>query len=188
MKAVAALLALLTVPFLTTFVAAEPLPVAKPEQVGMSSQRLERVTQVFKAQIAKERFPGSVVLIARRGKIVYFEALGQRDPGAGAPMSKEAIFRLYSMTKPMASVAAMMLVEDGKLTIADPVSKFFPQLENLQVAIPTQSADGKTTYALVPAERPMTVQDLLRHTSGLVFQHAEPAREGSLCRERRRLA
>src|SRR5438094_6023871 len=157
----------------TTFVAvgfvdAQPLPVAKPEQVGLSSQRLERVGQTVKAQIANGRFPGAVVLIARKGKIAYFEAFGQRDPVANTPMSKDAIFRLYSMTKPFTSVAAMMLAEEGRLVLSDPVSKFLPQLANLQVSVPRFDPDtGKAVYALVPAERPITIQDLLRTTSGL---------------------
>src|SRR3989442_4824705 len=168
------LLALLTVALAVDFVSAQPLPTAKPEQVGMSSQRLERVGQTIKAQIANERFPGAVVLIARKGKIAYFEAFGQRDPATGAPMTKDAIFRLYSMTKPFVSVAAMMLAEEGKLTLADPVSKYFPQLASLQVAVPTKDADGKTTYTLVPSERPVTIQDLLRHTSGFVYANSTP--------------
>ena len=171
MKTLSGLLALLTTTILVSFVWAEPLPTAKAEQVGLSSQRLERVTQSFKGQIERGRFPGAVVVIARKGKIAYFEAFGKLDPATGAPMSKDAIFRLYSMTKPFASVAAMMLVEDGKLTLTDPVSKYFPQLANLQVAVPKQEADGKTTYTLVPAERPITVQDLLRHTSGIVYSN-----------------
>ena len=174
MKILAAFLAALSTALLVSFVWAEPLPTAKPEQVGLSSRALERVGQSFKAQIEKGRFPGAVVVIARKGKIAYFEAFGQRDPATGTPMSKDAIFRLYSMTKPFASVAAMMLVEDGKLTLADPVSKYFPQLADLQVAVPVQDAGGKTTYALVPAERPITVQDLLRHTSGFVYANNTP--------------
>ena len=122
-----------------------------------------------KVQIANGRFPGAVVLIARKGKIVYFEAFGQRDPVANTPMSKDAIFRLYSMTKPFTSVAAMMLAEEGKLTLADPVSKYLPPLANLQVAVAGKDADGKTTYTLLKAEHPITIQDLLRHTSGFVY-------------------
>ena len=148
---------------------AQPLPVARPEQVGLSPQRLESVGQTVKAQIANGRFPGAVVLIARKGKIAYFEAFGQRDPVANTPMSKDAIFRLYSMTKPFTSVAAMMLAEEGKLTLVDPVSKYLPPLANLQVAIPGKDADGKTTYTLVKAEHPITIQVLLRHTSGFVY-------------------
>ena len=174
MKLRVAFLAAVTAVLVVSAAWAEPLPTAKPEQVGLSSSRLERVGQSFEAQIGRGRFPGAVVMIMRKGKIAYFQTFGQRDPATGAPMTKDAIFRLYSMTKPFASVAAMMLVEDGKLTLADPVSKYFPQLANLQVAVPTPDADGKTTYKLVPAERPMTVQDLLRHTSGIVYSNNTP--------------
>ena len=149
---------------------AQALPTATPQEVGLSSQRLARVTDVIKAEIAKGRYPGAVGLVARRGKVAYFEALGQRDPQAGAPMTKDAIFRLYSMTKPFTSVAAMMLVEDGRILLSDPVSKHIPKLANLQVSVPRFDPDtGKAVYALVPADREMTIQDLLRHTSGLVY-------------------
>ena len=108
--------------------------------------------------------------MARRGKVAYFEALGQRDPQSGAPMTKDAIFRLYSMTKPFTSVAAMMLVEDGKILLNDPVSKYLPKLASLQVSVPRfDRQTGRVAYALVPAEREITIQDLLRHTSGLVY-------------------
>src|SRR5215510_1475723 len=107
---------------------AQGLPTATPEQVGLSSAKLAKVTEVVKGEIARGRYPGAVALVARRGKVAYFEALGQRDPQAGAPMTKDAIFRLYSMTKPFASVAAMMLVEDGRIMLADPVSKYIPKL------------------------------------------------------------
>ena len=149
---------------------AQPLPAAKPEQVGMSSERLARLGPALKAQIANDRFPGAVMLVARKGKVVYFETVGQRDPATGAPMTKDAIFRLYSMTKPFTSVAAMILVEEGKLLLADPVSKYFPELANPQVAL-METTDGKTTYRLVPAEGPITIQDLLRHTSGFVYSN-----------------
>jgi CubicO group peptidase (beta-lactamase class C family) len=146
------------------------LPTVKPEEVGLSSERLARATQVLKAEVARGQYPGAVALVARKGKIAYFESVGQRDPQAGAPMPKDAIFRLYSMTKPFTSVAAMMLVEEGRLLLSDPVSKFLPQLTNLQVSVPRFDPDtGKAVYALVPAERQMTIQDLLRHTSGLVY-------------------
>lgn len=149
---------------------AQALPTATPEEVGLSSQKLARVTEVVKSEIAKGRYPGAVGLVARRGKVAYFEALGQRDPQAGAPMTKDAIFRLYSMTKPFTSVAAMMLVEDGRILLSDPVSKHIPKLANLQVSVPRFDPEtGKAVYALVPAEREMTIQDLLRHTSGLVY-------------------
>jgi len=149
---------------------AQGLPTASPEAVGLSSARLARVTDLVKGEIAKGRYPGAVALVARRGKVAYFEALGQRDPQSGAPMTKDAIFRLYSMTKPFASVAAMMLVEDGKILLSDPVSKYLPKLKNLQVSVPrVDPQTGRVSYALVPTEREMTIQDLMRHTSGLVY-------------------
>ncbi len=163
--------ATLLVSLLATSLAwAQALPTATPESVGLSSQKLARVTELVKAEIAKGRYPGAVALVARRGKVAYFEALGQRDPQAGAPMTKDAIFRLYSMTKPFTSVAAMMLVEDGRILLNDPVSKHLPKLKGLQVSVPqVDPQTGKVSYALVPAEREMTIQDLLRHTSGLVY-------------------
>ena len=146
------------------------LSTATPEAVGLSSPRLARVTEAVKGEIAKGRYPGAVALVARRGKVAYFEALGQRDPQTGAPMTKDAIFRLYSMTKPFTSVATMMLLEDGRLLLNDPVSKYIPKLKGLQVSVPrVDTQTGKVTYDLVPAEREMTIQDLLRHTSGLVY-------------------
>jgi CubicO group peptidase (beta-lactamase class C family) len=170
MKRYLALLTLATWILLTAQAWAQALPTATPEEVGLSSQKLARVTEVVKAEIAKGRYPGAVALVARRGKVAYFEALGQRDPQVGAPMTKDAIFRLYSMTKPFASVAAMMLVEDGRILLSDPVSKHIPKLGNLQVSVPRFDPDtGKVVYALVPADREMTIQDLLRHTSGLVY-------------------
>lgn len=149
---------------------AQGLPTATPEEVGLSSQKLARVTEVVKGEIAKGKYPGAVALVARRGKVAYFEALGQRDPETAAPMTRDSIFRLYSMTKPFVSVAAMMLVEDGRILLSDPVSKYIPKLKGLQVSVPRVDAQtGKVSYALVPAEREMTIQDLLRHTSGLVY-------------------
>ncbi len=166
----AALVSVLVALLFTTLVWADGLPTAKPEEVGLSSERLARATQVMKAEVARGQYPGAVALVARKGKIAYFEGVGQRDPVAGAPITKDAIFRLYSMTKPFTSVAAMMLVEEGRLVLSDPVSKYLPQLANLQVSVPRFDPDtGKAVYALVPAERQMTIQDLLRHTSGLVY-------------------
>jgi CubicO group peptidase (beta-lactamase class C family) len=160
MKRLVAFVTLLTVVVLTESGWAQGLPAAKPEQVGMSAERLERVSRALRGEIEAGKIPGAVALVARRGQIVYFESLGLRDKTTGDPMTKDAIFRLYSMTKPFASVAAMMLMEDGKLLITEPVSKFLPQLAKLQVSV------GDT---LVPAEREITIQDLLRHTSGLVY-------------------
>jgi CubicO group peptidase (beta-lactamase class C family) len=169
----ASLIALVTFA-LATSALAQGLPTATPEEVGLSSARLARVTEALKGEIAKGRYPGAVVLAARKGKVAYFEALGQRDPASGAPMSKDAIFRLYSMTKPMTSVAAMMLVEDGRILLTDPVSKHLPKLGSPPVAVAQYEGSGKVAYALVPAEREMTIQDLLRHTSGLAYGNNTP--------------
>lgn len=109
------------------------------------------------------------MLIAHRGEVVFEKALGVRDPATSAPLTMDAIFRIYSMTKPIVSVGLMMLVEEGKLLISDPVSKHLPELAGLKVGIEKIGDDGKATLSLVPAVREMTVQDLLRHTSGLTY-------------------
>jgi CubicO group peptidase (beta-lactamase class C family) len=149
---------------------AQGLPVARPEQVGLSSERLDRIGPVLRSEIEKGKFPGAVALIARKGRTAYFESFGFRDKATGAPMSKDAIFRIYSMTKPLVSVGAMVLMEEGRLVLTDPVSKFLPPLAKLQVSVPRfDSSSGKVTYTIAPADREMTIQDLLRHTSGLVY-------------------
>ncbi|MBI3638058.1 MAG: beta-lactamase family protein [Candidatus Rokubacteria bacterium] len=159
---VALLLALATPVF-----AAEPLPTAKPESVGMSSPRLERIGQTLRADIEKGRMPGAVVAIARKGKLVYYEAFGFLDKAAGTPMPKDAIFAIASMTKPLAGVATMLLVEEGKIFVGEPAATYVPALGKMPVAV--LSADGRTITETVPAKRPMTVQDLMRHTSGLTY-------------------
>src|SRR5437899_12476762 len=146
---------------------AQPLPVAKPEQVGMSSQKLAKISQVLKKAAADGSFRGAVVMVARKGKLVYQDAVGMQT--VSAKMTPDSIFRIYSMTKPLVSVAAMMLVEDGVVQLTDPVSKYLPGFDKLQVSVPSKDAAGNTSYTLVPQERQMTVQDLLRHTSGLAY-------------------
>ncbi|MBL8344763.1 MAG: beta-lactamase family protein [Rubrivivax sp.] len=147
---------------------------AAPEAAGISSERLARLTQGFKAEIDQGRVPGVVIAVARRGKLVYHEALGFQDKAAGTPMSRDSIFRIYSMTKPLASVAAMILVEEGRIQLTDPVSKFLPAFANLQVSVQRREADGRTVSELVPASRPMLVHDLLRHTAGLAYGEVTP--------------
>jgi CubicO group peptidase (beta-lactamase class C family) len=168
----------LAVSFATLAVAQTPLPLAKPEEVGMSSQRLAKIGAALKKEVDDGSFRGAVVMVARKGKLVYQEAVGMQT--AAKPMTADAIFRIYSMTKPLVSVAAMMLVEDGRLQLTDPVGKFLPGFDKMQVSVATKSPEG-TTYNTVPAERAMTVQDLLRHTSGLAYgeitQNA-PVKEG----------
>jgi CubicO group peptidase (beta-lactamase class C family) len=142
----------------------------KPEDVGMSSVRLQRVCDTLKTDIDNGLVPGAVVLIARRGKIVCIDALGYRDREAGAAMKVDTIFRIASMTKPFTSVATMMLAEEGKLLIADPVARYIPEFADLKVAVDSDNASAKK-LAKESLKRDMTVQDLLRHTSGLSYAH-----------------
>ena len=154
--------------FATTW--AQGLPAAPAESVGMSAQKLARIAETFRKEIDQGKLPGAVFLVARKGKLVYSDAIGLQNKETGKPMPKDAIFRIYSMTKPLVSVAAMMLVEDGRMQLTDPVSRFLPAMKNLQVSVAkTDSEFARVTYTLVPAEREMTVQDLLRHTAGLAY-------------------
>jgi CubicO group peptidase (beta-lactamase class C family) len=147
-------------------VAASGLPAAKPEDVGLSGARLERIGQALRADVERERIAGAVVLVARRGRVAYLEAVGFRDKAASARMTPDAIFRIASMTKPIVSVAAMSLHEEGRLQLSDPVSKYFPSFAGLKVAV--ESGEGADLVG-VPPQRAMTIQDLLRHTSGLTY-------------------
>jgi CubicO group peptidase (beta-lactamase class C family) len=148
---------------------AQSLAPVKPEEVGLSSQRLERVGQFFKQEVDQGRIPGVVIAVARKGRLAYYEAYGFRDKQGEAPMPKDAVFRIYSMTKPLVSVAAMILVEEGRLQLTDPVAKYLPAFASLQVSVPKTDVYGKASYGLAPLDRPITVQDLLRHTSGLAY-------------------
>ena len=147
--------------------AADPLPRAKPEAVGMSSQRLARIGEMLRADIDKGRIPGAVVAIARKGKLVYFEAFGHLDKEAGNRMTTDAIFNIASMTKPMVAVGALTLYEEGRVLIDDPVAKFLPQFAKMRVAV--MNADSSAIVDTVPAARQMTIQDILRHTSGVIY-------------------
>jgi CubicO group peptidase (beta-lactamase class C family) len=156
----------------TVFAAlAQGLPKAsQPEEVGFSSERLGRLTSAFNADVDKGLIPGAVVLIARHGRIAYLEAFGFQDREKKIPMSADAIFRIASMTKPVTSVAIMMLVEEGKIQLYDPVSVYLPELKGLQVGVEKiNAASGNPESSLELAQREMTIQDLLRHTSGLTY-------------------
>jgi len=148
----------------------QALPVASPESVGMSSQRLDKINTTMQAEIDSKRLPGAVVMVARKGKLVYSKAFGSLNNAANAPMQTDSVFRIYSMTKPMASVALMMLVEDGKVQLTDPVSKYLPSFKNPMVSVANleQPYNG-VAFKLVPANKEPTIQDLLRHTSGLAY-------------------
>jgi CubicO group peptidase (beta-lactamase class C family) len=142
-----------------------PLPHATPEDVGLCTAGLARLGAALRGEVDRGHVPGAVALIARRGRLAYFESYGRRDPANGAPMARDSIFRIYSMTKPIVSVAVMMLWEEGRLLLSDPIGKYLPELNDLEVAI----VRG-TGIELVDAERPITIQDLLRHTSGLTYE------------------
>jgi CubicO group peptidase (beta-lactamase class C family) len=119
--------------------------------------------------VKNNELPGAVVLIARNGKLVMFDSFGFRDKEAKVAMTNDTIFRIASMTKPIVSVAAIMLMEEGKLTLADPVSRYIPAFADTKVAVEKKNGDGTIEYVQEPQTRPMTVQDLLRHTSGLTY-------------------
>lgn len=134
-----------------------------PEDVGLSSDRLDRLDRALEEQIRLGRLPGAVYMVSRFGRVVRSVALGRQRPDADTPMGLDSIFRVYSMTKPIVSVAAMMLVEEGRLSLADPLSKFVPAYGEAKVL-------EEATGALSELARPITVQDLLRHTSGIGYE------------------
>ncbi len=154
---------------------AEQARVVAPQKLGFSPERLGRIATAINADIEKGRIPGAVVLVARKGQIAYFESFGWQDKAAGKKMHRDAIFRAYSMTKPWASVAAMILMEEGRIQLTDPVSRYLPTFKNLKVSVQRKDpGTGEVTTTLVPAEREPTIQDLLRHTSGIAYDFVTP--------------
>ena len=146
------------------------LPKAQsPEEVGFSQQRLKRLRDRIKEGVDKNEIPGAVVLIARNGRIVMHEPFGFRDKDAKVAMTTDSIFRIASMTKPIVTLAAMMLAEEGKLSPADPVSKYIPEFAETKVGTEKKNPDGTVELGLEPQTRPMTIHDLMRHTSGLTY-------------------
>ena len=150
---------------------AQDLPKAgQPEDVGFSSERLKRIASVFQGEVDKGVIPGAVILIARDGKVADFEAIGFQDREKKIPMGADSIFRIASMSKPITSVALMMLVEEGKIQLENPLSDYLPEFKGGQVGVEkVNEATGKPELSLEPAKREMTIQDLLRHTSGLTY-------------------
>jgi CubicO group peptidase (beta-lactamase class C family) len=136
---------------------------------GFSAEGLKRVGDYFSNEVASGRIPGAVVLIQQHGKPVYSETFGFRDPVVNAPMTRDAIFRLYSMSKPITSVAVMMLVDDGKIALSDPLSKYIPAFADVKVSVEKKDESGRPVLAIEPLARPITIEDLLRHTSGLTY-------------------
>jgi len=141
------------------------LPFASPAELGLCPRRLQRLLSMLQGDIDSGRLPGAVALVARRGKVALFESLGQCNPAAAGAMRRDAIFRIYSMTKPVVSVAVMMLMEQGKLLLGEPVSRYLPEYAHQKVAV--QRGD---TVRNEDVARPATVQDLLRHTAGLSYE------------------
>jgi CubicO group peptidase (beta-lactamase class C family) len=170
MKSVRAVL-IAALAMLASSVVADALPPApSPDAAGFSAARLQRLTEKFEGDVRSGAIPGAVVLIVRNGKVAYFKTFGERDRAANAPMQPDSIFRIASMTKPVTTVAALMLVEEGRLQLADPVSRYLPELRQLQVGVErTDAAGGERILALEPARREMTIQDLMRHTSGMTY-------------------
>jgi CubicO group peptidase (beta-lactamase class C family) len=143
-----------------------PLTLAQPESLGLSSVRLQRLSDAFRRDIDKGTIPGVTMMVARRGQIGWFEALGRQSPSLPAPMAQDSLFRIFSMTKPIVSVGIMMLLEDGRFLLSDPLAKFIPEFAEQKVGV---ESNGK--LELVPLARPITIQDLLRHTSGITYDH-----------------
>jgi CubicO group peptidase (beta-lactamase class C family) len=164
---------------ISSMVSAATMPTAKPEEVGLSSERLQRIHELMQRNIDAGNFAGAVTLVARNGRIAHFEAHGMMDLDAKKPMAKDAIFRIMSMTKPMVGVSVLMMLEEGKVRLNDPASKFIPELKDLKVAVPLPSPPAspfappsqtppEPRFYTMPADREITIRDLLTHTSGLV--------------------
>jgi CubicO group peptidase (beta-lactamase class C family) len=165
-------------------VAAEPLPKTKPEEVGMSSERLQRISQMLQRRIDAKEMAGAVAIVARKGKVVHLSAQGVMDLESKQPMTPATMFRIASMTKPVTSLAIMMMIEEGKVRLNDPVSRYIPEFKGLKVAValpggrgggggaPPAQAGGRggaptPEFYTVPPQREVTVKDLLTHVSGL---------------------
>jgi CubicO group peptidase (beta-lactamase class C family) len=144
---------------------AQDLTIAKPESVGISSERLQRIATAVQHSIDDKRIAGAVTLVARRGRVVWFKSQGMMDREAGKPMQPDTMFRICSMTKPITSVAVMMLYEEGRFLLDDPISKYLPEFKNPKVLVTPESGEPYS----IPATAEITIRDLLRHTSGLTY-------------------
>lgn len=143
----------------------EDLPVVRPEEVGMSSSKLAKIATLMNKQVADQQVAGVVVIVARKGKVVYFESFGKRDIAADLPMEKDSVVFLASLTKPIVTAAAMMLVDDGKIQLDAPAATYLPALAKVKV---------RSNGQLIRPNRPMTVADLMRHTSGIGPANNDP--------------
>src|SRR5215469_16408420 len=154
---------------LASFTFAQDLPTAKPEAVGLSSERLDRIGAEVQRNIDNKRIAGAVTLVARHGKVAWFKAQGMADRENSKPMRTDAMFRICSMTKPLTSLAAMMLYEEGRFLLDDPISKYLPEFKNPKVYVKPPTGQPYT----IPANKEITIRDLLRHTSGITYQWQE---------------
>ena len=154
---------------LTVAASAQDLPTAKPESLGLSSERLDRIGAAVQHGIDDKRIAGAVTLVVRHGRVAWFKSQGMTDREAGKPMPPDAMFRICSMTKPITSVAVMMLYEEGRFLLDDPVSKYLPEFKNAKVLVKPPSGEPYS----IPATKEITIRDLLRHTSGLTYQWNE---------------
>src|SRR5438874_9964244 len=146
---------------------AASLPTSKPEQSGMSTERLKRLSAAMRGYIDRGEVAGTVTLVARHGRIVHLEAQGFMDLESRKPMRTDTVFRMASMTKPITSVAVMMLMEEGKYLLTDPVSKFIPEFQNPKVLVVNHPGSNRAASSLVPADREITIRDLLTQSAGL---------------------
>ncbi len=162
-------LAALVASGLSLTTAADPGSTVAADTRGFSLPRLKAIDNMIADDVARAALPGAVLLVARDAKLVYANVAGMQDVKAALPMRRDSIFRIYSMTKPIVAVAVMMLVEEGKLVLADPASKYLPELKSLQVGVERSDAAGVKSLELAPAVREMTIHDLLRHTAGLTY-------------------
>ena len=142
---------------------------ASRQQGGLSQARLDALTSFMQSRVDAGHLPGTVMMVAHKGKVVYSKALGWLNPQTRTPMSEDALFRMYSMTKPVVSVATLILLEEGKLQINDPVSLYIPEMKEMKVRVDKVGADGKPTHELVATSRQLTLLDLMRHTAGMTY-------------------
>ena len=157
--------------WLARSVSGQGLPIAAPEEVGLSSERLERIGTVMQKYVDENQLAGAVIMVARHGKAAYLETFGTMDIDEKKPMRTDTIFRIASMSKAITSTAVMMLYEEGHFLLSDPISKYIPEFKNAQVLVPESPGDASSLpYSLVPAHRDITIRHLLNHTSGLTYQ------------------
>src|SRR3954452_15522663 len=143
-------------------------------QEGFSIDRLARIAPAMKQEVEKGTIPGAVTLIARNGKIVHFETHGFLDSAKTRPMTRDAVFRGFSMTKPLVAVAALAPMEQGKLSLRDPLAQYFPEFKDMKVYAEVRDERGRTSRVAVPARRPILIWDLFRHTAGFTYSGAAP--------------